>query len=120
MKNTLRKIVTGITLGFSTACAPFLGRGSVDYHPLNEGCVGGFPVEISYNDDESWRIIRIESPDGAYVGAEDYATDHDGRFNYFTYYPELELNHPLKKYASMDVLEQIYNDVKNGEISKCS
>ena len=115
MKETLRNLVVCAALVGATACALPRTLRKVDLHPMMKGCIEGMFVKISYNNDESWRIIRIESPDGRYVEAEDYATDKDGRFNSYTH-NSLELNHPLRKYASFEVLEEIYQKVKSGEL----
>ncbi len=122
MRNTLRNLVAGAALIGATVCAPLQIRtlGKVSLHPMMEGCVDGLPAKISYNDDESWRIIRIESPDGNYVEAEDYVTDKDGQFDKYTHSPNLEMNHPLRKYASFEVLKEIYRKVNSGELEKCS
>lgn len=112
MTKTLRKLVACAVLIGTTACALPLRK--VDLYPMMKECIEGMSVKISYNNDESWRIIRIESPDGRYVEAEDHVTDKDGRFNSYTH-SSLELNHPLKKYASFEVLEEIYQKVKSGE-----
>ena len=112
MKEKLRNLVAIVALVGTTACALPLRK--VDLHPMMKECIEGMSVKISYNNDESWRIIRIESPDGRYVEAEDHVTDKDGRFNSYTH-SSLELNHPLKKYASFEVLEEIYQKVKSGE-----
>ena len=117
MKKTLRNLIAAVALVSTTACAlpPQLRTSrKVDLHPMMKGCIEGMSAKISYNNDESWRIIRIESPDGRYVEAEDYVTDKDGRFNSYTH-SSLELNHPLRKYASLEVLEEIYQKIKSGE-----
>jgi hypothetical protein len=113
MKEKLRNLVAIVALMGTTACALPLRK--VDLHPMMKRCIEGMSVKISYNNDESWRIIRVESPDGRYVEAEDYATDKDGRFDSYTH-GFLELNHPLKKCASLEVLEEIYQKVKSGEL----
>ena len=118
MKKTLRNLIAAVALVGTTACAlpPQLRTlRKVDLHLMMKRCIEGMSVKISYNNDESWRIIRIESPDGRYVEAEDYVTDKDGRFNSHTH-SSLELNHPLRKYASFGVLEEIYQKVKSGEL----
>ena len=122
MKKTLRNLVACVALVGATACAlPLQVRTlrKVDLHPMMKGCIEAISVKISYNNDESWRIIRIESPDGGYVEAEDYVTDKDGHFNSYTHSP-LELNHPLRKYASFEILEEIYQKVKSGELKNVS
>jgi hypothetical protein len=117
MTKTLRKLVACAVLIGATACALPLRK--VDLHPMMKGCIERMSVKISYNNDESWRIIRMESPDGCYVEAEDYVTDKDGHFNSYTHSP-LELNHPLRKYASFEILEEIYQKVKSGELKNVS
>jgi len=112
MKKTLKNLIAAAALVGTTACALPLRK--VDLHPMMKGCIEGMSVKISYNNDESWRIIRIESPNGCYVEAKDYVTDKDGRFNSYTH-SSLELNHPLRKYASLEVLEEIYQKIKSGD-----
>ena len=120
---TLNKLVAATILGLSTACAPIFRTGNVNFHPLNEGCVEGLPVKVSYNGDESWKIIRIESPDGHYVEAVDEPISPKNYLWFFdkvTHSSNIELNHPLRKYLSSEVLEDLYNQVKSGRNKKCS
>jgi len=117
MTKTLRKLVACAVLIGTTACALPLRK--VDLHPVMKGRIEGMSVKISYNNDDSWRIIRIESPEGSYVEAEDYVTDKDGRFNSYTH-SSLELNHPLRKYTSFEVLEEIYQKIKSGKLKNVS
>jgi len=124
MANTLRNLVSGIVLTGVTACTPLSGilperMGQFSLHPVTERCIEGLPVRISHNSDESWRLIRIESPDAGYVEAEDYVTDNDGRFDILTF-SGVEFNHPLRKYHNLSVMEEIYRRVKEGRIARCS
>ena len=115
----LKNIILGSALALSTACFPFVNTGAVRFHPLEKGCIEGLPVEVSYNDDESWRIIQIRSPDGQYVYAEDYAIDNDGKFDVYGHSGDIALNHPLRKYINLETLKNLYNKIRKGEL-KCS
>ena len=117
MKRIARSVGRGLSLllvAALPACGSTeTGEETVVFHPRIVGYVEGMRTLLSYNDDGSWRIIRIESPDGAYIEAEDSVTDNDGEFDSRTISPsDITLNHPLTKYNSFKVLEKIYQRIK--------
>src|SRR3989344_2320378 len=94
----LRNILgVGAILG-TTACAslPLVGR-SIEPNLIKEGCVEGMPVRIFYDSSRSNLILRINSPDGTYLEAEDVNHKVGGGFDFIAH-SRVPLNHSLTRY----------------------